>query len=203
VAGKVVLLDIPQITLPLGAITRTPLYTHDPGGQLGPAAAVSRIDFGAMLYLPAALEVLAAGGASGVVAVLDAPEPLARGLHAPFFGAVLPDLPGLFVDRDEGARLLQALATSDRLLPAQLVLEARLEVVTSDNIVATLPGASEEELALSNHTDGTNSLEDNGPAAILALASYFQKLPQARDRAPCAWSSPAVTSWAARASWTT
>src|SRR5262249_11285879 len=34
---------------------------------------------------------------------------------------------------------------------------------------------SSKEIILGSHTDGTNSMEDNGPAAILALASCLPK----------------------------
>jgi hypothetical protein len=179
VTGKVVVVEVPNLTLPLGGITGVQLYVNDPAGQLGPQTPVTRIDYGAMLYLPAALEVLAASGAVGVVAVLDAPEPLARGLYAPFYGAILPELPGLYVDRMEGARLKQVLDSSGGLLLAQLELQASFSRVNSENVVGTIPGASTQELILSSHTDGTNSLEDNGPAAILALVSYFLKQPRA------------------------
>jgi hypothetical protein len=70
-----------------------------------------------------------------------------------------------------GETLKSALATAGPLLAANLVLQASLASATSENVVGIVPGDSTQEIILGSHTDGTNSMEDNGPAAILALAS--------------------------------
>src|SRR5262249_26055442 len=48
----------------------------------------------------------------------------------------------------------------------------------TDTIIATLPGASADEIVIVNtHTDGPNATEENGALGILALAKYFAKMP--------------------------
>lgn len=46
------------------------------------------------------------------------------------------------------------------------------------NILATIPGRTDEIVTLHCHTDGTNAIEDNGPMAIVAMAQYLARLPQ-------------------------
>jgi hypothetical protein len=124
-----------------------------------------------MLYVPVMLNALARAGAVGAVGVLDLPEEAERGDYAPFFGIVSPNMPAVYVDRDTGASLKSAISSQGPLLAAKLVLDATVAPATSENLVGVLPGESAEEILLGSHTDGPNSIEDNGPAAILALAS--------------------------------
>jgi hypothetical protein len=171
VAGKIALFDVPRISVALTTLTGTPVLVNDPGHTLPANATVSRTDLSAMLIVPAMLSALAAEGAVGGIGILDDPAEAARGEYAPFFGVVSPNLPSVYVDRATGATLTSALTAADPLLSANLVLRATLATATSENLVGTLPGDSSQELILGSHTDGTNSMEDNGPAAILALAS--------------------------------
>jgi hypothetical protein len=171
VAGKIALFDVPQIAVALTTLTGTQVLVNDPGHTLPSNATVTRTDLSAMLIVPAMLSALAAEGALGGIGILDDPEEAARGEYAPFFGVVSPNLPSVYVDRTTGASLQSALTVSGPLLSANLVLLATLATATSENLVGTLPGDSTQELILGSHTDGTNSMEDNGPAAILALAS--------------------------------
>jgi len=171
VAGKIALFDVPQIAVALTTLTGTQVLVNDPGHTLPANATVTRTDLSAMLIVPAMLSALAAEGALGGIGILDDPDEAARGEYAPFFGVVSPNLPSVYVDRTTGATLKGALTASGPLLSANLVLQATLASATSENLVGTLPGDSTQELILGSHTDGTNSMEDNGPAAILALAS--------------------------------
>jgi len=66
-----------------------------------------------------------------------------------------------------------------------VVLEARTFPNTpTDTLIATLPGANPDEVIIVNtHTDGPNATEENGGIGVLALATYFAKLPKsARNR---------------------
>jgi len=180
VAGKIALVDVPKVAVALTTLTGPPVMVNDPGGTLPPNATVTRTDLSAMLVVPALLDALAAEGALGAVGILDDPEEAARGEYAPFFGEISPNLPAVYVDRATGETLKNALSASGPLLGAKLVLDASLAQATSENLVGVLPGASTQEILLGSHTDGTNSMEDNGPAAILALASCLQ--PASRPR---------------------
>jgi len=90
-------------------------------------------------------------------------------------------IPGLYVGRETGAKL-RSLAGSGAT--ATVVLEAEIFPDTpTDTLIATLPGASSEEIIIVNtHTDGPNATEENGAIGILALAKYFSKIPKSERR---------------------
>jgi hypothetical protein len=175
-AGKVVLFDLPRVALTLRALTGGTVLVNDPGHTLSMDKTVTRTDLSAMLAMPAMLNVLAAAGALGAIGILDSPEEAARAEYAPLFGILSRNLPAVYVDRSTGVALKNAVAAGGPLLAARLVLDASLAPATSENVVGVLPGASTKEILLSSHTDGPNSMEDNGPVAILALVQCFRQL---------------------------
>lgn len=180
VRGKIVIFDVPRPTIPVGALTSIALHVNDSNGTLGPTTPYSR-PFLDMLFVPEILSALQAAGAVGAIGVLDYPAAAAHGTFHPFF---LPSqswstVPGVYVDRDTGAMLKDKLASTSPVTAA-LTSDAESSDTSSNNLVAVLPGASPLELILSSHTDGTNSIEDNGPAALLAIADYFSKIPQSQ-----------------------
>jgi hypothetical protein len=179
VTGKMVLFDVPALTLPLSTLTGgAPKYTNDPAGRFTASPTMSRVELSTMLLVPGILRTLATYGSIGAVGVIDAPEPIARGHYAPFFGTASVSVPSLYVTRETGATLKAAIAEGGLLSFAKLRLEATVELTTSENIVGVIPGATDQELLVSSHTDGPNSLEDNGPVGILALANHYLKLPR-------------------------
>jgi hypothetical protein len=179
VAGKIALFDVPRAAVTVSTLTGQRIYANDPGNTLPPEAKLERIDLSAMLYVPGMLNALAAAGAVGAIGILDTPEEAARGEYAPFFGSITRNMPALYVDRATGNALRSAVAASGSLAAVKLVLDAELAAASSENLIGVLPGASSEEILVGSHTDGPNSMEDNGPVAILALASC---LPAARPR---------------------
>ncbi|MER5325920.1 hypothetical protein [Streptosporangium roseum] len=116
----------------------------------------------------------AAAGAAGLVIIVDLPAEHATGGYLLYDG-VHRGLPALFVSREEAGRLREA---TTRGAQARLVLEAVVEQVQTRNVLGLIPGASDELVVLQSHTDGTNGLEDNGPEAILAMATYLAALPR-------------------------
>jgi hypothetical protein len=52
----------------------------------------------------------------------------------------------------------------------------------TDTVIATLPGRTDEVVVVVSHTDGPNICEENGALALLALASYFSKIPLAQRK---------------------
>ena len=179
-AGKIAVFAVPGVQVALSTLTGTQLYVNDPGKTLPLGGTVTRTNLAAMLYVPVMLNALAAAGAVGAVGILDLPAVAAQQEYAPFFGVVSANMPAVYVDRETGAALQSTVASMGPLLGAKLVLDAAVAPATSENLVGVLPGASPEEILLGSHTDGPNSIEDNGPAAILALASCLQQQPLPR-----------------------
>ncbi|MGH7295158.1 MAG: hypothetical protein ACRELB_09505, partial [Polyangiaceae bacterium] len=99
-AGKIVVFEVPRVSVALTTLTGPQVMVNDTGGTLAGNATVTRTDLSAMLVVPAMLSALAVHGTTGAVGILDEPEEAARGEYAPFFGALSPDLPAVYVDRD-------------------------------------------------------------------------------------------------------
>lgn len=181
VTGKIVVVDLPRIALPIDVLAAETYYKNDPGKVFGQGAAIDKpgtlIDM--VAAVPAIQAALAAAGARGMVAVLDFPEPMARGAYYPFNGLVLQNVPGVYVNREVGARLRNAILANGGSVNATLVLDAGVRPAVSNHVIASVPGpVGSSEVVIGSHTDGTNSIEDNGPVAMLAMAHYFCALPQ-------------------------
>lgn len=175
VRGKIVIVDVPPVPLTVGAFEAISYYEHDPNDTMGPATPYER-SWVSQIPLTEQMRALSEAGAAGIVAVLDLPEEAAEGAYFPYEGEVY-GIPGVFVDRQRGDELKQA-ASPDGV-PARLTLESHVEPeATSYNLVATIPGTTNESILLHSHTDGPNSIEDNGPWGVLALADYFAQVPR-------------------------
>jgi hypothetical protein len=182
VRGKIVVYDLPRLTIPFGVLSSISLHVTDQAGTLGFTTPFSR-PFLDMVVAQVVTTALKAAGAAGAVGIVDYPKEAAQGSYYPFFARFLPASPTVYLDRDTGAALKQRLLASPLSpKPARLTLHALEESVEAYNVVAVLPGASELEIVLSSHTDGTNSIEDNGPAAILGIMRYFTRIPQAQRK---------------------
>jgi len=121
-----------------------------------------------------------AGAVAVILAWTDISDANARDQYSPF-SRPPQGIPGLYVGRDAGARL-RALAGSGA--KATVVLEADVTPDTpTDTLVATLPGATDQEAIIINtHTDGPNATEENGALGILALMEYFSRIPRSERR---------------------
>ena len=147
-------------------------YLHDPDLTIDPAATYERDNFG---YQPRItdLKEAAAGGAAGLVFVHGFPAAQVTGQYAPYEG-VRWQVPAVYVGADEGKRLVDAAAAGGT---ATLRTTASRSTAQTRSVIATLPGQSNERIVIQSHTDGMNAVWDNGPAAMLAMAAYFSKLP--------------------------
>jgi len=120
-------------------------------------------------------------GALGVIlAWTDISDANAADQYTPF-SRPPQNIPGLYVGRDTGAKLKALAGTGAK---ATVVLEADVFPDTpTETLVATLPGASADEVIIVNtHTDGPNATEENGAIGILALMKYFSQIPRNQRR---------------------
>ena len=147
-------------------------YLHDPDLTIDPAAMYERDNFGYVQQITD-LKEAAAGGAAGLVLVHGFPTAQVSGQYAPYEGERW-DVPALYVGADEGKRLVDAAAAGGS---ATLRTTASRRPAETRSVIATLPGQSNERIVIQSHTDGMNAVWDNGPAAMLAMASWFSKLP--------------------------
>jgi hypothetical protein len=117
-----------------------------------------------------------AGAVGVILAWTDISDANAADQYTPF-SRPPQNIPGLYVGRDTGARLRSLAGTGAK---ATVVLEADVFPDTpTETLIATLPGASSDELIIVNtHTDGPNATEENGAIGILALMKYFSRIPK-------------------------
>ncbi len=136
--------------------------------------------------------------AAGIVGVLaDYPTNESQ-VYIPYFGPLnqkMPDfflshlglsdqipgwIPGLWIGRRDGAELVKTLEKTGGSLKAHLTLTGDVEPATTHNIVAILPGQTEDAIVVHSHHDGpwNSAVEDaSGVAEILAVAEHFTKIP--------------------------
>lgn len=125
-------------------------------------------------------DLIAAGvaGAAGVVFAFAVHRDDVAGYFDPHNGTHYR-IPAVFVGRDE-RRLLHDAAESGRI--AEISVSARVLPGSARNIHATLPGTTRKRIVVVSHTDGATFVQENGPAAILALARYFAAIPTVQRR---------------------
>ena len=112
-------------------------------------------------------------GAAGLIIAFDFPHPQAQGYYDPHTGTHYR-VPGVFVGVDEAQQLKQLVGAQARVSVLAWSSPARTR-----SLIATLPGQSSERIVLDTNTDGNTWVQENGNAALLALASYFSSLPLA------------------------
>ncbi len=173
-AGKVVLLQLKKPETTLSVFEADAWRRYDPRRTVGPDTPYVRSYF-ALNILAKTLDKLDRAGASAAVVVLDEPAGNALGMYAPY-DAIYRKVPALYVDQATGDRLRARAADGASV---RVRLEARAQRVLSRNLVAVIPGASDELVVLNSHSDGPNGIEDNGPNVIVAMAQYLARLPQA------------------------
>ena len=170
-AGCVALFDVPLRLIPNPAFQTIAYEVYDPRGRLDPNDNFAQWQPGQSRQM---LDKVQTAGAIGAVGIVDLPADLADGGLYPYDG-VLRSVPGVFVNRENGARLRSA---ADAGSSVTVVLRASVRDTYSRNLVGIIPGRSRELMLLNSHTDGPNAIEDNGPNAIVAMCRYLTRLPR-------------------------
>jgi hypothetical protein len=173
-AGRIVVRDLGPGSVPFAVFGSGALGLggYDPGKLLTSGADYTR-DF--LTPVQPQLEAAQEAGAAGILFLRDLPHDQQRDFYAPYEGLVWK-VPGAYLGADEAARVRAAVAAG---ASATLTIDARTTPVRTRTLIATIPGASQQRLAVDSHTDGTNAVEDNGPVAMLAMVRYLAKLPAA------------------------
>jgi hypothetical protein len=183
VSGKIVLYDAPRTEVPLAVFEALAQYVNNSGGTTGPLTPYSRPFIDELLLVGAIDVALQQAGAAGIVAVLDYPKIAADNSYVPFGALALASAPALYLDRAAGNALKQQIVDAGATpVTVKLTLDAATAPATSYNVSALIPGACSTQILVSSHTDGPNSIEDNGPAAILSIADYFLHAPASQRR---------------------
>jgi len=178
VAGKIAFYEEDMLPLTAALFYSTATYVHDPDMTLTPLTSYKRASVSFLTpQETASLTVAQAAGAVGAIVSYEASYDNAEGQYTPFLTnpADSQGVPTLYVDRATGdmikARIAQG--ASARL---ELVVEKHPDDFTED-IIATLPGLTDEVIIVNTHSDGTSAAQENGTLGVMALARYFAALP--------------------------
>jgi hypothetical protein len=161
-------------------------YVHDPDNTMTPAYPYKRASLSFLTpqesvgttQQGSSISSARDAGAVASIVSYEASFDNAAGQYTPFLTSPseLRDVPTLYVDRATGDMIKAkiALGASARL---ELVVEKYPDGATED-LIAWLPGQSDEILIINTHTDGTSASQENGNLGILSLARYFASLPE-------------------------
>lgn len=184
--GKIAFYEEDMLPTNASLFYATATYVHDPDNTLTPATPYKRASLSFLTPQEStgttqegnSLANARTAGALGSIVSYEASFDNAAGQYTPFLTAPseLREVPTLYVDRATGDLIKAkiALGASARL---ELVVEKHPGDFTED-IIATLPGQTDEVLIINTHTDGTSASQENGNLGILSLARYFASLPE-------------------------
>ncbi|CCQ17347.1 putative uncharacterized protein [Rhodococcus sp. AW25M09] len=171
VRGKIVLFDLDFI-LPVFGLLPFAEAIHDPDND--------RFDpellFGANPYvtsLESTVRAAQAAGAVGFVGVLAEYFDSNR-YHNEYYRRLAMTIPGMWVTRNEGARVRDLLPQNAGNIRIDLTVDRR--PVTARTVVGMLPGRSADTVMIQSHHDsvGTGAVEDaSGTAEVIALADHY------------------------------
>jgi len=177
VRGKIVLADLRFGEIPFGPLQGAAHLVYDPertipqtGNKLAP------------WFRPnwdTTYGLAQAEGAAGFVGVLADMYDNTNAYYAPYDG-VMKEVPGLYLGKDDGTRLRNMLQEADSSVRARLTLTGTKKRGTTNNVVGTIPGKTDEVILIGSHHDApfVGGTEDaSGVAVVLALARYFSLFP--------------------------
>ncbi len=183
VGGKIAYIQSLQVPTTMALFYISASNIHDPDRTITPLTDYTRMSLSFLLTPQLLGEPVGSlyfarlAGAVGAIIALNGSAENIAGQYTPFMGhpGTNYDVPTLFVDRATGDMIRSRIAAG---------AQARLELVvdehlgdSTDDIVATLPGMSDEVIIVNTHTDGPSASEENGGIGVLALARYFSSLP--------------------------
>lgn len=177
-AGTIAVVDNPVLYLPQ-AVTRVfSSREYDPEHEFDSLVQV-------LPFSPAfqdAMEPAIAAGAAGFIGILQGLPFETHDYYVPYDAKERP-IPGVWISGRDGDRLKQLLAAGP--VSGRITVDATVDRFTSHNVIAMLPGASEEWIIIGSHHDGpwASAVEDgSGIAMVLAQARYWSQVP--RDERP-------------------
>lgn len=95
-------------------------------------------------------------------------------------------IPALWVNKTDGADLVQTNKSAGGAVEANLQMEVQIKEVEAGAVVGLLPGQSDEIIMIQTHYDSstTGATEDaSGTAVVMALAKFFAQIPyEERER---------------------
>lgn len=177
VKGKIVVADMRFGTIPIDALRAIAHLTYDPGNTLPQGG--NKLAPWFRTNWDATYGVAGREGAAGFIGILADMYGNTNAYYAPYDGVMKP-VPGLYLGKNDGGRLRRMLASATIPLRGRLTLSGTKSQGTTNNVVGTIPGKTDETIVIGSHHDGpfVGGTEDaSGVAVVLALAHYFSRFP--------------------------
>lgn len=177
VAGKIVLRDVPTAPIAYALVAAVADYVSP---DMVPKLAGDYVRPYTVTSDTADLQAAHRSGAVGYLWAFDVPTHRVRGYFGSHTGT-LEHIPGLWVGVDERERL-EELADDGVRVRIDVLAEIE-ENVPTRNVIATIPGESDEKIVVVTNSDGNSWVQENGVASLIVLAEHFAGLePACRNR---------------------
>ncbi|MFP6664806.1 MAG: M28 family peptidase [Deltaproteobacteria bacterium] len=177
--GRIVVFEVRGQAIPGALAPAIADFIYDPnetlaqtsfGGKAGP---IPR-------NFPVSYYTAAARGAVGFVAILKDYDTGTDRFYPDPSAMVQARIPGVFVGKYEGEKLVARLRAATAPLQGRIKVEGRVVAASSANIVGVLKGEKPETILINTHHDAgwAGGVQDaSGIAAVLGLAKYFSQVP--------------------------
>ncbi|KAM0543292.1 hypothetical protein ACHAPJ_012376 [Fusarium lateritium] len=113
------------------------------------------------------------GGAAGYISAFNVSREQLESYYSHHSGIHWP-IPAIFTGAEQ---YQQIRAASKAKRKGSIRIDATTGPLKVPQLIATLPGQTNRTIVVATHTDGDTHIQENGPAALLALARYFSALP--------------------------
>ncbi len=173
VAGKLAVCELDLLQLPQAVLRDGATYCYDPDGDFD--TEVQTLPFGAAFMH--VMEPSIDAGAVGFIGALGGMPWETCKYYVPYDALARP-IPGLWISPDSSARLRSLMEEGPTR--GRLCTSSERREVTSHNVLATLPGASDDWVIIASHHDApwASAVEDaSGMALVLGQALYWSRVP--------------------------
>ncbi len=173
-AGKIAVYNMEFVNLPARLLKLWSKRYYDPGNEF--RTLNQMLPFGVLGGR--AMEPAMNANASAFIGILSNYPGETHDYYVPY-DAVTRDLPGVWVSPNNGKKILELMDKGS--VSAKVSYQGGISDSVSHNILASLPGMSEEWVVIGTHHDGpwSSAVEDaSGMALVLAQAEYWSQIPR-------------------------
>lgn len=171
--GTIAVVEYPLMVMPQNQVRdKVARWHYDPNGDFETLRHV--VPMGKRFQRVMDPEI--AAGAIAYIGILDFPWEQDR-YYVPY-DSKPRSAPGLYLSRSNGNKLLALMRQGP--VHARITHHRSLEPVVSHNVLASLPGRSDEWIMIGSHHDGpwNSAVEDaSGVALVMAQARYWSQIP--------------------------
>ena len=175
VEGRIAVHEFEPIVLPQAGARLLATSVYDPTGEFDTLQQILPFD----AAFNGVMEPAVAGGAAGMIGLLTGFPWETRDYYVPY-DAVARPIPGIWLSGGDGRRLLERMSAGP--VRARIEVEADRRPITTNNVIGTLPGNSDEWVVVASHHDApwASAVEDaSGVSLVLAQARHWASVPRA------------------------